>query len=345
MLRMLGSLLSMGFLSLAAAQNTNSTGPLNETQIQQELLNIATTFRQWPEAPLFHWPEEEGLQYESVTFHSEDGVPLEGWFFPREGSDKILLMNHPRLFNRAGLPSHLEPWATLAAPSGNNIDVNFIPDYKILHDAGYNILTHDFRNYGLSGRANGVLYSGGRYESRDVIGAIRYIRSRPDTGNMTLGLFPRCMGGNAVFHAMSRLPQEFEGIRVIVTPQPISANMSTRVDLANRGIPPSYIKDLDDMVFWRTSLHLDQYSPIPAARSVTIPTFIYQVRNDLQTKPDDVQAIFDAIPIPEKKLVWIENTTRRWDGYLYFQRQPQEMLEWLESILIDFLYLHFCCIV
>lgn len=314
-----------------AASSQNQT--LSEVQIQEALEGIANTFRQWPEAPLYHWPEEEGLEYESVTFPSEDGVPLEGWFFPCKGSHKVLIMNHPRLFNRAGLPSHIEPWNTLTAPSGNNIDVNFIPDYKILHDAGYNILTHDFRNYGLSGRANGVLYSGGRYESRDVIGSIRYIRNRPDTRNMTLGLFPRCMGGNAAFHATSRLPEEFEGIRVIVTPQPISANMSTRVDLERRGIPLSYMDDLDNMVFWRTSLHLAQFSPIPAARSVTIPTYIYQVHDDINTRPEDVQAIFDAIPIPEKKLFWIENTTRRWDAYLHFQQQPEDILAWLEKYM------------
>ncbi|KAM5342088.1 hypothetical protein ACJ41O_015119 [Fusarium nematophilum] len=318
-------------LKAQAGDSTNTT--LNETQITEALEGIANAFRQWPEAPIFHWPEEEGLEYESVTFPSEDGVPLEGWFFPCNGSDKVLIMNHPRLFNRAGLPSHIEPWNSLTAPAGNNIDVNFIPDYKILHDAGYNILTHDFRNYGLSGRANGVLYSGGRFESRDVIGAIRYIRKRKDTRNMTLGMFPRCMGGSATFYAMSRLPGEFEGIRVIVTPQPISANMSARVDLEQRGIPLSYIDDLDEMVFWRTSLHLDQFSPIPWARSVTIPTFIYQVRNDIHTRPDDVQAIYDAIPIAEKKLLWIENSTRRWDGYLHFQRQPEPMLDWLERYM------------
>lgn len=242
-------------------------------------------------------------------------------------------MNHPRLFNRAGLPSHMEPWASLTADSGNNIDVNFIPDYKILHDAGYNILTHDFRNYGLSGRANGVLYSGGRFEARDVIGSIKYIRSRPDTRDMTLGLFPRCMGGAATFYAMQERPEVFEGIRVLVTPQPLSANMSTRVDLERRNIPLSYIDDLDDMVFWRTSLRLDQYSPIPWAKSVTIPTYLYQVRDDVLTRPDDIQAMFDAIPVPEKRLFWVENSTRRWDGYLHFQRVPEEILDWLERYM------------
>lgn len=316
------------------AQNTTAPDiSLNETQIMETLQGMAVGFRQWPEAPIFHWPEEAGLEYESVTFPSEDGVPLEGWFIPRAGSDKLIIANHPRLYNRAGLPAHMPPFNALNADPSSSIDVNFIPDYKILHDAGYNILTHDFRNHGHSGRAHGGVYSGGVYESRDVVGALRYVRSRQDTRGMTIGLFARSTGGNAAYNAIARHPREFDGIRAIVNPQPISANMSSRVDLERRGIPLRYLSVLDDMVFWQTSFRLHQFSPIPAARSVEIPTFIYQVRDDAITHPDDVQAIFDAIPTPEKKLAWIEDSILRWDGYLHFQREPAEILAWFDRYM------------
>jgi pimeloyl-ACP methyl ester carboxylesterase len=36
-------------------------------------------------------------------------------------------------------------------------EVNFLPELKHLHDAGYNILTYDLRNHGQSGEANGVI--------------------------------------------------------------------------------------------------------------------------------------------------------------------------------------------
>ncbi|EGU76886.1 hypothetical protein FOXB_12622, partial [Fusarium oxysporum f. sp. conglutinans Fo5176] len=200
----------------------------------------------------------------------------------------------------------------------------------ILHDAGYNVLTHDFRNYGMSGRGNNVLYSGGRYESYDVIGALRYIRKRKDTKDITIGLFPRCMGGSATFFAMGTHPEEFKDIRTIVFPQPISANMSSKVTLQTAGIDLDYLRELDDMVYWRTSLHLEEYSPIPWARNVNIPTYMFQVRNDLATHWSDVQDVFDAIPAENKELFWINGTTRRWDGYLHFQRHPDAILKWLE---------------
>jgi hypothetical protein len=48
----------------------------------------------------------------------------------------------------------------------------------------------------------------------------------------------------------------------------------------------------------------------------------------LLTDPSDVQAMFDNIPVAEKKLQWIDGTTARWDGYMEFQRRPQPMLDW-----------------
>jgi hypothetical protein len=52
------------------------------------------------------------------------------------------------------------------------------------------------------------------------------------------------------------------------------------------------------------------------------------VHDDVLTEPGDVQTMFDNIPVTDKKLQWIHGTTRRWDGYLEFQRHPEPMLDW-----------------
>jgi uncharacterized protein len=62
-------------------------------------------------------------------------------------------------------------------------------------------------------------------------------------------------------------------------------------------------------------------------QNVRVPTLLYQVRGDTLTHPSDVQAMYDNIPITDKKLQWIDGTTARWDGYLEFQRRPQPMLD------------------
>ena len=303
----------------------------NDTERKLDL--IAEGFVSWPRAPLLHWPDEAGLDLEPVFFPSEDGVPLEGWFIPKAGSDRVVICNHPRWFNRAGLPSHLEPWKSFGASAGNDFEVDFIPDYRLLHDAGYHVLAYDMRNFGHSGAANGGIFTAGIYESRDVIGSLAYIRGRADTRDLRIGLFSRCMGGNATMYAMSRRPDAFEGVRCMVSPQPLSPGVALSRALERLGIGVDAMPALDERIRLKTSYRIAQFSPVPWAASVRIPTFLYQVLDDVYTRPDDIQAMFDAIPVREKKLSWIPGTTRRWDGYTHFQRQPGEVLDWFARFM------------
>ncbi|MGZ7242404.1 alpha/beta hydrolase family protein, partial [Streptococcus pyogenes] len=76
-------------------------------------------------------------------------------------------------------------------------EVNFLPELKHLHDAGYNIITYDIRNHGRSGVGSGGLSGIGLLECRDVVGSVRYAKSRPDTKDMRVGIYSRCMGANS----------------------------------------------------------------------------------------------------------------------------------------------------
>lgn len=305
----------------------------DDARVTETLQKMADSFVDWPRAPIHHRPSEVGLDYEDVTFPSEDGVPLEGWFIPAPGSDRLVIANHPRWFTRAGLPSHLEPWRSIAAATGNDFEIDFVPDYQLLHDAGYHVLAYDLRNFGQSGTGNGGVFTVGNFESRDVIGSLRYARSRPDLAGARIGLFSRCVGANATMKAMTRAPAEFDDVRCMVSPQPLSAGVSMARALERFGIPVERMQELDELVFRRTSFHIDEMSPVPWASSVRVPTLLYQVRDDVYTHPSDVQAIHDNIATDEKDLFWIEGTTRRWDGYAYFQREPDRILEWFDHYL------------
>jgi hypothetical protein len=307
------------------------TTELPDDQIAAIFAGIADGFRSALRSPIMHTPDEVGLAFEDITFLALDGVPLEGWFIPCAGSDKIIIANHPQWFSRSGLPSHLEPWKSLGGYAGNDFEVNLVPDYKILHDAGYNVLAYDTRNYGRSSSANGGIISVGNFESRDVVGSLRYVREREDTKDMIIGLFSRCNGANGTMKAMELYPGEFAGVRAMVAPQPLSLRATLEATLSIMGIPAAQIDNLEEQVRLRNGFKFDEMSPVPWAKSVTVPTFIYQVRDDLMTNPSDVQAVYDNIPIDDKKLFWIEGTTRRWDGYLYFQQEPAQMLDWFAT--------------
>jgi uncharacterized protein len=109
-------------------QLSNEHPLLNDEESSQVIQNVANSFRSQPRAPILGTPVDENLEYEDVTFPSKDGVPLEAWFIPRKGSDKLIIVNHPGYFNRYGFPSHIEPWRSMFAIGGNDFEVNLIPE-------------------------------------------------------------------------------------------------------------------------------------------------------------------------------------------------------------------------
>lgn len=302
----------------------------SQAQRDEALRRFVDGFSSPPRSPVLHWPSEHDLEYEDVTFLAHDGVPIEAWFIPAPGSRKLIIANHPLGFTRSGIPTHLEPWHAAWAPSGNGFEVDLVPDYKILHDAGYNVLAYDLRNHGLSSAANGGFITHGFTESRDVIGSLEYARTRPDTRDMIIGLFSRCMGGVSTFAAMTRFPAAFDGVRCLVSPQPITPRYIAQRRLAVIGLGDQ-LDQFNILLRLRTSIGLERRIPQEWAKNVRVPTFLYQVRGDTLTDPSDVQTMYDNIPMVDKKLQWIEATTARWDGYLEFQRRPKPMLEWFDQ--------------
>ena len=312
---------------------TNKAPHLSNDQINTVLQQFADAFAQQQRTPVLHSPLEQNLDYENVTFASRDGVLLEGWFIPAAGSHKLIIVNHPMGFSRSGMPTQFEPWHSQWASTGNGFEVNFIPDYKILHEAGYNVLAYDLRGHGFSGTANGGIVSSGLFEARDVVGSLQYARSREETRNMRIGLFSRCLGCNATFSAMTQFPEAFNEVRCLVAPQPVTTKIISQHQLALEGVPIDRIDDLEQRLVLRTGIGFAARDTREWAKHVRIPTFLYQVHDDMLTQPGDVQTMFDNIPIAEKKLQWIYGTTARWDGYLEFQRRPQPMLEWFEQYM------------
>lgn len=306
--------------------------PKTEAEIGHILKNIAQHWAHPIRSPLLKTPGDYGIEFKNVTFQSQDGVPLEAWYIPSPGSKKLVICNHPMSFNRYGFPSHLEPWRSMGALGGNDFEVDYVSDYKILHDAGYNVLTYDERNYGMSGSANGGLNSGGRFEARDVVGSLIYARSRHDLKTMSIGLFSKCNGANATFFAANSQPEHSDDVRCMVACQPLSVGVANARILEIMGLGDR-LNQLDDEMFLAASVRFSEMSPPDWAKSVRMPTYVMQVKDDMLTRQDDVQSFYDNIPISEKRLHWIEGTTARWDGYLEFQRRPEPILDWFRTYL------------
>jgi len=124
--------------------------------------------RRWP-AELT--PEQAGRPVERVTLTSTDGLELAGWFVSG-GSGATVVVSHGSGANGA------------SAYGG----------VAFLVRAGYNVLVFDHRAHGQSGGAFTTL---GPNEVRDMLGAVAYVRGRPDVDAQRVVVMG-CSMGSAV---------------------------------------------------------------------------------------------------------------------------------------------------
>ena len=253
-----------------------------------------------------------------------DGITLEGWFMPTKGKAKgVVICNHFSPGNRYGYAGHLKGWK-----NAGGFEVNFLPKYKALIQAGYHVLAYDLRNHGFSAAGQNGGYNPGLFEWKDVIGSLRYVRSRKDLKEINIHLHSICLGGNSTLVAMRKQPEEFKEIKSMILIQPLSGSalvkkISSKLLLGRKG-EEAFEEAYREIAGFRVK----DSSPIIDAEHVKIPTLVVQVKDDSMTYPTDIQAIYDAIPTKKKELLWIKGTKLRFKGYTYFSEKPRQMIEW-----------------
>jgi pimeloyl-ACP methyl ester carboxylesterase len=293
----------------------------------EQILQVAKSMAQAMKpmrTPVYRRPDEYGLDYEDVFFNAIDGTRLEGWFIPAD-SERLIICNHFGPGNRYGLAGHLEEFSFRGG-----FEVNFLPKYKALHEAGYNIVAYDIRDHGLSGGSGCNGFS--LLEWRDAIGAVRYAKNRPETANMKTSLHTMCLGCNSTVLAMDKHPEEFKHILSMTAIQPVLGRAMVEKSFGSLGMDPQigvqlYDKELRKIYGFR----VDDYDLVKQIASVTVPTFVVQVRDDPSMQPEAIQEIYDALPNEDKKLLWIEGTTERFRGYGYFSEHPEQLVAWFDA--------------
>ncbi|SAL96466.1 hypothetical protein [Absidia glauca] len=288
---------------------------MDNTQTKKAVSAFANAFGKPLYTPILKTPEEYGLDYETVYFSPADNsnIKLEGWLFRSKGSNKIVIANHPMCFSKYGFPGHLKEYPLLP---DNEFEVNFIPDYKHLVEAGFN---------------EGVC-TAGIDESNDVVASVKYVKSHPELSSMDISLYSRCFGANTTIIALEKYPEVFKDVKALLLLQPVSMRIFFTKALANMGLKDKEHADAFDKEYKEiTGYGMDASSPFERAKSITIPTLVIQVHDDVATEPSDVQKIYDNIGAKDKKLFWIEGTTRRFDGYNYLPENPDLLIDWFKS--------------
>lgn len=298
---------------------------INEQQTQM-LTALAQGLSKPPRTPILRTPAEYGLVYEEITFTTEDAVEIKGWFIPAD-SDKVIISNHFSPANRYGFAGHLE-----GLDFAGGFEVNFLPRYKALHEAGYNVLAYDLRSHGESADGEGGISGVGYYEWQEVLASIEYIQSREDTKDSDISLMSMCMGANATINAMEKRPAVFEGIKSLIAIAPLKGRTTIERQAQRMGIPAKEGVETFEPIYQSiTGLAVADHNIIPKAKNIHIPTFFLQVRDDMNSRWTDVQEMYDNTPVADKKIHYVEGTPWRFKGYTFFSEHPESMIEWFDA--------------
>jgi fermentation-respiration switch protein FrsA (DUF1100 family) len=134
-------------------------------------------------------PADHALSFEDVSFQSEDGVCLHGWFVPAVGGRARGTVLHMH-GNAANITGHFD-------------FVHWLPQ------DGYNVFTFDYRGYG---RSEGRISREGSL--RDAAAALDYLRARSDVDAKRIVMFGQSIGGAIAIVTAAERPGQIQALAV-----------------------------------------------------------------------------------------------------------------------------------
>lgn len=212
---------------------------------------------------------------ETITFAARDGVKLSGWFVPREGSRKAVVLLHGHGSSRKQM----------------------IARARLFHDAGYSALLYDARAHGLS---EGAFGSVGWLETADLLGALDFLKTK---GATEIGCLGASQGGATIIFAATQLPAEVRWA-VVESVYPTMRNAVDRRFRKEVHLPgPVAGALLVPLAEMRLGVSVDQITPITHIQNLRCPVFVLGGEADTLTLPASTEALFQAAPEPKE--LWL----------------------------------------
>lgn len=240
-------------------------------------------------------PADYGLISETASFQSNDGIELKGWWLPASEGRGAVIVAHGIDHTRQVM----------------------LPRAAFLVRAGYSVLLFDLRGHGESG---GAVVSPGVLESRDILGALRYLRSRGE--HESIVLMGVSYGAVASLIAASESPD----VAAVVSDGAFASGKEVSEDISHHfahddrtgfvmrslfflsSLPG--VSGATAMVYYlRSGIYLgpDLLSVIPSAKRIRVPVLVISGARDWIVPTARAQTILSAIPDERKELVIIPN--------------------------------------
>ena len=237
-------------------------------------------------------PSNYNLKYENVTFNSIDHLSIKGWLIKSQ-----------------------KPKGTIVMAHGYNGNRGILDIAKFLNDGGYNVVMFDFRGHGES---EGNYISMGYYESKDVLGAIQYLKQRKDIDMNKIYGLGQSMASAALIFAEEQKPS-FKGLILESTYTDLYQDTARRFKRVY-GFPKfPFATSLT--FFGGLSLGVNGFSisPLKSIQYINKPILLIHDSFDDGVFIEDAQLLYDAANQPKE--LWVVEYAKHSSAY---DSQPDE---------------------
>ncbi|OZM58671.1 hypothetical protein CIB95_03630 [Lottiidibacillus patelloidae] len=246
-----------------------------------------------------HHPSKKNLPTENIIFLSrKDKISLSGWIIKaKRDTNKWVILSHGYGGNR-----------NIFGSKGPNF-------YKFLHDNGYNILTFDYRNSGVS---DGKITTVGYHEENDLLGAIDYILTINADAEI-------CLMGWSQGAAVSLLTaSKHESVKLVVADSSfrnlqgfVNENLSQWSNLPNYPFTPAILF----MIPIITGTNIADVSPIDAINNFNGPILLIHSINDTTIPAKNSKYIYEKYKEKKEITLILYDSDRHKDAYKQFPKQ------------------------
>jgi dipeptidyl aminopeptidase/acylaminoacyl peptidase len=252
-------------------------------------------------------PSELGLPFQDVTFPTDGGLTLRGWFIPAEQVDAPAIVYAPATRNdqRSGL--------------------SLVP---ALHRAGYHVLLFSYRGHALSdGRRWEFTY--GDAESQDLDAAVRFLWETK--GIYHVGVIGHSVGAASAIMSGARNDQ----IGAVAAVAPF--NSVSEVWQTSRPLwVPSFILDWTMWVVEKSrGFHRDEIRPLDVVDQIAPrPLLLIHGTADQRITEDQVRRLYAAAGEP-KSLWLVEGATHGGIRSPILDEMVQDVIAFFDNALRD----------
>jgi fermentation-respiration switch protein FrsA (DUF1100 family) len=236
-------------------------------------------------------PNDLGLEYEAVTFLSrEDKLELHGWHLPSQDDKRIVIMVHGADMHRA------DP----------NIDMLGIASDLV--NNGFNLLMFDLRGHGES---EGERLSAGYYETRDLTGAVDFVKT---LGYEHIGVLGFSMGGATAL--MSAAKNSDIDCVVADSSYADMTEIMKREFKERSGMPGFLLPPMLFMVKIMYGVDFNAVKPIEAVPNISPrPVMFIHGEDDTFVPPEHARRLYQASQNPANEL-WIAPDSTHVKSYI-----------------------------